>query len=362
MTSKVAPNQAYVWVWLPGTTEPVVAGLLEARGEIVFFNYGKSYLNREGAVPLYLPELPLEPGRIRPLEGLRVASCINDAGPDAWGQRVILHRLLGKSSREADPAELSILTYLLESGSDRVGALDFQTSPSSYVDRSVSGTLEEMMEAAKRLEAGEPFSPALDAALLAGSSAGGARPKVLLDDGDRKLIAKFSSRTDTFPVVKSEAVAMELARRVQLDVAPTELIDCLGHDVLLVSASITSALGERRMVVSALTILGLDELMARYATYHELADVIRERFTDPKQTLRELFSRIVFNICVGNTDDHARNHAAFWDGSRLRPPRRMTSVLRREREERLPSRWKSLPRASGSASSLRASRPLTSTY
>ena len=100
--------------------------------------------------------------------------------------------------------------------------------------------------------------------------------------------------------------------------APTELIDCLGHDVLLVERfDRTSVLGERRMVVSALTILGLDELMARYATYHELADVIRERFTDPKQTLRELFSRIVFNICVGNTDDHARNHAAFWDGSRL---------------------------------------------
>ncbi|HET9895483.1 MAG TPA: HipA domain-containing protein [Streptosporangiaceae bacterium] len=73
----------------------------------------------------------------------------------------------------------------------------------------------------------------------------------------------------------------------------------------------------RRMVVSALTILNLDVMMGRYATYYDLADAIRIRFTKPRQTLRELFSRIVFNICVSNTDDHARNHAAFWDGEHL---------------------------------------------
>lgn len=41
------------------------------------------------------------------------------------------------------------------------------------------------------------------------------------------------------------------------------------------------------------------------------------RFTKPKDTLRELFSRLVFNILCGNTNDHARNHAAFWDGKHL---------------------------------------------
>ena len=111
---------------------------------------------------------------------------------------------------------------------------------------------------------------------------------------------------------------MELARRVGLDVAGTEIIEALGHDVLLVDRFDRSEGGlHRRMVVSALTILGLDVMMARYATYYDLADAIRHRFTEPSQTLRELFSRIVFNICVSNTDDHARNHAAFWDGKNL---------------------------------------------
>jgi serine/threonine-protein kinase HipA len=175
-----------------------------------------------------------------------------------------------------------------------------------------------MVRAAERLEAGVPFSPALDSALLHGSSIGGARPKVLLDDGDRKLIAKLSSRSDPYPVVKAEAVAMDLARRVGLIVPAIEVTESVGHDVLLVERfDRTAVAGQRRMMVSALTILSLDETMARYATYHDLADVIRARFADPKATLRELFSRIVFNICVGNTDDHARNHAAFWDGSML---------------------------------------------
>lgn len=70
-------------------------------------------------------------------------------------------------------------------------------------------------------------------------------------------------------------------------------------------------------MVSALTLHGLDEMMARYASYEDLSEIVRHRFTEPTATLRELFSRLVFNILVGNTDDHARNHAAFWDGASL---------------------------------------------
>lgn len=73
----------------------------------------------------------------------------------------------------------------------------------------------------------------------------------------------------------------------------------------------------RRAVVSALTMLELDETEARYASYEDLAEIVRHRFTNPKVTLEEMFGRIVFNILSGNTDDHARNHAAFWDGNSL---------------------------------------------
>lgn len=96
------------------------------------------------------------------------------------------------------------------------------------------------------------------------------------------------------------------------------LVEVLGRDVLLIDRFDRSPYtGQRRLVVSALTILGLDEMYGRYATYYDLADVIRERFRDAEVTLRELFARITFNILVGNTEDHARNHSAFWDGHEL---------------------------------------------
>lgn len=313
MTSE--PERVFVWVWLPGATEPVVAGRLDPVGPIVNFTYGRSYLERESAIPLYLPELPLEPGQISPPVG-EIHGCIADAGPDAWGQRVILNRLTGQA--DTDTTELGPLTYLIESGSDRIGALDFQTSPTEYVPRAMDhATIDELAESAERVEREVPLSPELDQALLHGSSVGGARPKALLGDGEATLIAKFSSTTDTYPVVKGEFLAMELARRAGLDVATVRLTTAHGRDALLVERFDRPGDGRRRAMVSALTMLGLDEAGARYGSYANLADQVRARFTEPKATLRELFSRIVFNILCSNTDDHPRNHAAFWDGEAI---------------------------------------------
>lgn len=332
-TETGAADRAFVWAWLPGETEPVVAGQLRVDGERLVFNYGRSYLARSNAIALYLPELPLRRDVIGPPNGMRVAGCLRDAAPDTWGQRVILARHAGRLNRDSDTAELPLLAYLLESGSDRVGALDFQTSPSEYRERRTVTSLEEVQRATDKFLAGERFSPELEAALMRGTSIGGARPKVVLreqlEDGqEREIIAKLSVASDPYPVVKAEAVAMDLARRVGLNVPAARLTECLGRDVLLIdrfdrpapgatTEGWTDTPGERRMMVSALTMLGLEEMTGRWATYHDLADVIRQRFTDPDATLRELFSRIVLNICVSNTDDHARNHAAFWDGSRL---------------------------------------------
>ena len=304
----------FVWVWLPGTTEPVVAGRLNHRGPVVTFVYGRSYLQRPDAVALYLPELPLQPGEIWPRSG-EIAGCVADSAPDAWGRRVIEYR------RARAGTDLSILAYLMESGSDRIGALDFQESASRYIARSGdAASLAELAEAADRVERGLPLTSALDRALLHGTSVGGARPKALLADGDRRLIAKFASSTDPYPVVKAEYVAMELARRAGIDVAPVELSEALGRDVLLVERFDRAPMGQRRMMVSAMTILELHDaqgMAGRHATYTDLAHRVRSRFTSPDATLRELFTRIVFNILVGNTDDHARNHAAFWDGAHL---------------------------------------------
>jgi len=248
-------------------------------------------------------------------------SCLRDASPDAWGRRVLINQKFGAKGADAADIELDELTYLLESGSDRIGALDFQQSPSQYVPRQTQQpSLEELLTAAEKVEQGVPLSPELDQALLYGTSLGGARPKVLLNDGNRKLIAKFSASNDLYSVVKAEFIAMRLARKAGLDVATVQLSSAIGKDVLLIERFDRVRHEDhwcRRSMVSALTMFELDEMMAAYASYEKLAEIIRHRFVNSTATLRELFSRIVFNILCGNTDDHARNHAAFWDGHQL---------------------------------------------
>jgi len=317
-----APREAYVWTWLQDRAEPVVAGRLATTPQGLQFNYGRSYLARNDKLPLYLPELPLQPGLLPLPTGLSMPGSLRDAAPDAWGRRVILNCLLGRAGRDEDTAVLDELSYLLQSGSDRVGALDFQTSATRYIRREAGeASLEELLESAARVEQGLPLSPALAHAIQHGTEIGGARPKATLDGGGRKWIAKFSSSTDVMPMVKAEFVAMRLAALAGLSVAPVRLEQVAGKDVLLVERfdreRPAGSHWRRRAVVSALTLLGLDEMMAAYASYEELADIIRHRFTNPRVTLRELFARLVFNILCGNTDDHARNHAAFWDGRQL---------------------------------------------
>ena len=322
MTSSQEYKEAFVWVWLPDETSPVVAGKLTAEGEQIVFNYGQSYLARENAIPLYDPELPLQPGVLPLLNGLSMPGCMRDAAPDAWGRRVIINKKLGlKGKGVADTSQLDELTYLLESGSDRIGALDFQLSATEYVPRlSKNASLEELLESADRVEKGIPLTPELDQALQHGTSIGGARPKALIEHDNKKFIAKFSSSTDLYSVVKAEFIAMRLAELAGINVALVELVKASNKDVLLIERfdRIHSKDGwQRKIMVSALTMFGLDSMMARYASYEELAEIIRYRFTDASKTLNELFSRMVFNILCGNTDDHARNHAAFWDGEML---------------------------------------------
>ena len=324
MTSKTL-KEAFVWIWLPDETEPVVAGRLEADNGNILFNYGKSYLDRTGdskpAIAIYEPELPLKVGVLPLPEGLTMPGCIRDAAPDAWGRRVIINKKLGLKGSSTDTAALDELTYLLASGSDRIGALDFQRSPTEYVPRIATNVnIKELIESAERVEKGVALTPELDQALFHGSSIGGARPKAIIQNQGKKYVAKFSSSTDLYSVVKAEFIAMRLAELAGLNAAPVKLAKAANKDVLLIERFDRVPKGEkwaRKAMVSALTLLQLDDMMARYASYEELSEIIRHRFTDPKHTLKELFSRLVFNILCGNTDDHARNHAAFWDGKAL---------------------------------------------
>lgn len=318
MTSK----EAFVWLSLPDATEPVVCGRVwrnaSAAVDTYQFVYGKSYRNRADAIQLLPHALPVREGGQSSRRGLH--GVLRDAAPDAWGRRVLLHRL--RLTVEKAETELDDLDYLL-AGAAAPGALHFQSRPNVYESRPLHpASLEQLLRAAEAVEQNAPLPAELEAALFHGTSIGGARPKALLEtEGRRAAIAKFSSTTDVHPMVRLEALGLELARAAGIDVVESDLHSVMNRDVLVVPRFDikSSAAGEsRRHFFSALTALDLDEMEARYASYPGLADYLRKYADEPAMQCAELFRRMALNIMIGNTDDHARNHALFWDGRFVR--------------------------------------------
>ncbi len=165
-------SETYIWIWLPGEYEPVVCGKLEAENNKYSFVYGRSYLGRENAIALDPRELPLQNNVFSPSFG-ETHSVIRDAAPDTWGRSVLTYRSGGQP--------LSELDCLLQAGRDRLGALDVRPKSSGYPltqpDRHAS--IEDLLTAAEKIEAGEPLPESLGNALLQGSSVGGGGPQKL---------------------------------------------------------------------------------------------------------------------------------------------------------------------------------------
>ena len=128
---------------------------MDTQGEITTFTYGRSYLKNPAAIALYLPDLPLQRGAQHPRSG-HLPGCVADTAPDTWGRRVIEYQ-----HRRADGA-LSELGYLLNSSSDRVDALDFQTTPDDYIVRDGGqATLDKLHEAARHVKEGRQLPASL---------------------------------------------------------------------------------------------------------------------------------------------------------------------------------------------------------
>lgn len=315
-------EEAYLWLYLPGETEPVVCGVVAFDGQDHVFRYAKSYLQRDNAIPLAPPNGTL--GALTGEEQIlddELNSAIRDASPDAWGRNIMLREHANAPGKSDN--ELGEIDFLLRAGPDRIGALDATDRPDHYLPKDTQAApLEELLEAADRIDQGKPLDAHLDAALNHGTSVGGARPKALLHENGEFWIAKFSSSTDSADMVGIEAGGMALAKLAGIKVAETRIVEALNKRVILVrrfDRAVTPEGIHRRHMISAMTLLGLDEYAVRagYSSYLDLADLLRQYARDFRSDGEELFRRMVLNILIGNVDDHARNHACFWDGECL---------------------------------------------
>ncbi len=324
-------SSCYVYITLPGRTDPVVAGRLDVvatRGgeRVGRFVYGQSYLARPDRVAIDPTRLSVLDGKVKEIAGASpIFPSLRDAAPDRWG-RLIIEREYG--------GELDELGYLLNSPDDRAGALGFGLSPNPPAPlRRFNRTLQlpELLAAADALLAGGVGPDAdvtrqVEKLQLLGTSMGGARPKTVVEDEEGLWLAKFSRPDDAWDNPRVEHSMLELAAEAGLSPARSKVVEVGGRPVLFVKRfdRERGAGGYlRHRMISAVTFLDASENPADRSrwSYPLLADELRRKDIDQLASRRELFRRMAFNALISNVDDHPRNHALIADarGWRLAP-------------------------------------------
>ncbi len=255
-----------------------------------------------------------------------IFGCFADALPDRWGRTLLLRREQILAQDENRPIRrLSSFDFL--TGIDdfsRMGGFRFKEKPDGEfinADNSLRipplTDLRELIAASKEIEKSEDVNELPEKRWIAqlvqpGSSLGGARPKANVVDTDRSIcVAKFPSLKDDYDVGLWEHFCHLLAQNAGINAAETKVIATNDkHHTLLSRRFDRTDAGERIHFASAMTLLGLND--GDNATtghgYVDIVDFILSGCTDVDANLRELFRRVAFNICVGNSDDHFRNH------------------------------------------------------
>jgi serine/threonine-protein kinase HipA len=239
-----------------------------------------------------------------------------DAGPDQWGRLLI--------ERHADKQPLDELDYLLAAPDDRAGALGFglgirPPAPRRTFNQTIQ--LDRLQRIADALVAGEGVARSdevvqADELLLIGTSMGGARPKVVVEDAEGLWLAKFNRKDDRWNVARVEHAMLALAASCGVSTAQSRVVEVAGRDVLLVKRFDRQRMAQgysRARMVSALTLLRAGENATDRArwSYVLLAEELRRVCAAPRKEAPELFRRMCFNALISNTDDHPRNHAVI---------------------------------------------------
>ena len=289
------------------------------------FKFADSWIKKYNAITLS-EDLNNYPGIQYTQPNKDIFGCFADALPDRWGRTLLLRREQILAQEESRPVHrLSSFDFL--TGIDdysRMGGFRFKETPDGeFINADTSlripplTDLRELIAASKEIEKSEEVNALPEKRWIAqlvqpGSSLGGARPKANVVDTDRSIyVAKFPSLKDDYNVGLWEHFCHLLAQNAGVSAAETRVLAINDkHHTLLSRRFDRTNEGKRIHFASAMTLLGLND--GDNATtghgYIDIVDFIISGCTDVDVNLRELFRRVAFNICVGNSDDHFRNH------------------------------------------------------
>ena len=286
------------------------------RGQSSVFEYADAWHDRTGAFALDPANLPMERQPIYSSSNTSaLPGALRDTAPDRWGQ-LLIRRAFRKAGEQR---ALSEIDYLLAiNDQTRIGALRYRREGEEAFDHDIGRyrvppliRLPALLDAANAVLSNTESAEDLKLLLNEGSPLGGARPKsAVIDDDGRLTIAKFPKNDDDRSIPHGEVLAMTLAAAAGIDVAQAKLLEVAGRPVSLITRFDRDE--DRRIpFISAMTLLGLGD--GDEAAYTDIAEVIRMYSSAPTEDLHELWRRIVFNVMVGNLDDHLRNHGFLYE-------------------------------------------------
>ncbi|PCJ01518.1 MAG: toxin HipA [Flavobacteriales bacterium] len=293
--------------------------------EIFSFEYNKEWLTYDQA-QLLDPELQLYAGLQHLGTNQKNFGLFLDSSPDRWG-RLLMRRKEAAMARKEERAEQKLFEtdYLLGVfDGHRMGALRFKLDIDGDFlnnNRELASppwtSLRELEQISLKLEQDDiteapEYLKWLNMLIAPGTSLGGARPKASIVGKDESLwIAKFPSRNDGGDVGGWEIVTYELAIAAGIQMAESKAQKFSSkYYTFLTKRFDRTRDGKRIHFASAMTMLGYADGQDHNdgISYLELAEFIAENGANVNEDLEELWRRIVFSICVTNTDDHLRNH------------------------------------------------------
>jgi len=329
-----------VYAHWKGLLEPNLMGILSVKitkgKEIFSFEYSKKWLESDFNF-IIDPDFQFYPGRFFPKEDRTNFGVLLDSSPDRWG-RVLMQRKEAVLSRIENRIERNLYEsdFLLGvNDGHRMGGLRFKLEDhSNFLNDEAPlippwTSLRELEFASRQFEENDSNNEEnlkwINLLIAPGSSLGGARPKAsVLDPNGHLWIAKFPSVKDKKNVGAWEMVVNKLAINAGINISETEIRKFNNeYHTFLTKRFDRNLKGERIHFASAMTMLGyLDgDGIEKGVSYLEIAEFLMRHGAETNRDLEELWKRIVFSICVKNTDDHLRNHGFLLtqNGWRLSP-------------------------------------------
>jgi serine/threonine-protein kinase HipA len=328
MAEKNIRKEILVYADWSGLKEPTLMGILYAtpsKGtEIFSFEYDKKWLESKHSQSID-PDLQMYSG-LQYATGEKINfGVFMDSSPDRWGRVLMKRREAAHAKAEDRKARTLMESDFLLGVFDmpRMGGLRFKgAADGPFLDNNAVNpspqwaSLRELEHASLELEKEDMIGNPecikwLNMLVAPGGSLGGARPKASIIDPNGNLwIAKFPSRNDTKDIGAWEAVAHNLASKAGIIVPKMQTIKFTNKYHTFLTKRFDRIHKERVHFASALALLGYSDGADHHAgvSYLELAEFITQQGGNVTEDLVQLWKRIVFSICICNTDDHLRNH------------------------------------------------------